>query len=410
VSIAVSPRPTLENLSERFAPVLAEIAAGAVQRERERVLPHEQVRLLAAEGFTRITVPQEFGGDGVNLHDLFALLIQLGTADSNLPQLLRAHFAFVEELLLDGDDEQQRRWFPLIVEGQVFGNATHERTSAKVGEFVTRLTPDGDDWLLQGRKFYSTGTIFADWTTVAAVLPDGGRARAVVRVDDPGVDAQDDWAGFGQRLTGSGTTVLDAVKVPAAHVHVGRASRQTPLAGFVELVLLATLAGVARAAERDAATFVRNRSRHYSQGVGTTAQNDPLVQTVVGKVSADAVAAEALVLHAASVLDLAHDAVVAGSDDVAARVDAAELATVQVQLTVVELVLRATTALFEVGGASATNTSLALDRHWRNARVLSSHNPVVFQQRVIGDHLVNGSPLTYFWDTGETREGDDPAS
>jgi alkylation response protein AidB-like acyl-CoA dehydrogenase len=102
--------------------------------------------------------------------------------------------------------------------------------------------------------------------------------------------------------------------------------------------------------------------------------------------------------------------VVAGSDDVAARVDAAELATVQVQLTVVELVLRATTALFEVGGASATNTSLALDRHWRNARVLSSHNPVVFQQRVIGDHLVNGSPLTYFWDTGETREGDDPAS
>jgi alkylation response protein AidB-like acyl-CoA dehydrogenase len=172
---------------------------------------------------------------------------------------------------------------------------------------------------------------------------------------------------------------------------VGRASRQTPLAGFVELVLLATLAGVARAAERDAATFVRNRSRHYSQGVGTTAQNDPLVQTVVGKVSADAVAAGALVLHAASVLDLAHDAVVAGSDDVAARVDAAELATVQVQLTVVELVLRATTALFEVGGASATNTSLALDRHWRNARTHTLHDPVRWKLHAVGNYYLNGA-------------------
>jgi alkylation response protein AidB-like acyl-CoA dehydrogenase len=400
MSVTASSPTTLDTLLRNFTPLFERIAEGAVHRESERILPHEPVRWLADAGFTKVTVPTEFGGDGIGLHDLFTLLIRLGTADSNLPQLLRAHFAFVEELLLDGDREQQQRWFPRIVDGEVFGNATHERTSAKVGEFVTRLTPNGDDWILQGRKFYSTGTLFADWTTVAAVLPDGQRARAVVRVEADGVDAQDDWTGFGQRLTGSGTTLLDAVEVPADHVRVGRAERETPLAGFVEVVLLATLAGIARAAERDAAAFVRRRSRHYSQGVGTTAQNDPLVQTVIGKVSSDAVAAEALVLHAASALEKAHSAIVNGRDRT--DVEAAELTTVQVQLTVVELVLRATTTLFEVGGASATDVSLALDRHWRNARVLSSHNPVIFQQRVIGDHLVNDSPLTYFWDTGQS--------
>jgi alkylation response protein AidB-like acyl-CoA dehydrogenase len=64
-------------------------------------------------------------------------------------------------------------------------------------------------------------------------------------------------------------------------------------------------------------------------------------------------------------------------------------------------VLSVTTELFEVGGASATSTSRALDRHWRNARTLSSHNPVIYQERAIGDRLLNGTGLLYFWSTGE---------
>lgn len=127
------------------------------------------------------------------------------------------------------------------------------------------------------------------------------------------------------------------------------------------------------------------------------------MQSVVGRVVADALAAEALVLHAATAIDEAHAAVVADAQDADERIDAAELRTIALQSTVVEVALRATTTLFEVGGASATDRDRALDRHWRNARTLSSHNPVVFQQRVIGDHLVNGAPLTYFWATGETR-------
>ncbi len=175
------------------------------------------------------------------------------------------------------------------------------------------------------------------------------------------------------------------------------------LPAFLQTVLLASLAGVGAAAARDAASFVRSRTRHYQHSVGATAATDPLVQSVVGRIASDAIAAEALVLDAAAAIDAAHGAIESGDDGADALIDAAELRTIALQGVVVEIVLRAATTLFEVGGASATDRDRSLDRHWRNARTLSSHNPVVFQQRVIGDHLVNGSPLTYFWATGETR-------
>lgn len=390
-------------LLARFAPLFDRIADGAVERERTRTLPHEQVRWLAEAGFTAVTVPVDAGGSGASASDLFALLIRLAEADSNLPQLLRAHFSFVEELLLDDEVVRRDQWLERIASGDVFGNASHERSTATVGRLSTHLVPDGDRWRLHGEKHYSTGTIFADWTTVTAETPDGHVVGVTVPVHEEGVDVHDDWNGFGQRLTGSGTTRFDGVSVELWQLRAERGDRRTPLPAFLQTVLLASLAGVARAAARDAVAFVRSRTRHYQHGAGKTAQRDPLVQSVVGRIAADAVAAEALVLHAAQALDDAHDAITGDASDAGLLVEAAELRTIEVQQNVVELVLRATTTLFEVGGASATDRDRALDRHWRNARTLSSHNPLVFQQRIIGDHLVNGSALQYFWATGETR-------
>jgi alkylation response protein AidB-like acyl-CoA dehydrogenase len=419
---AQGSRVALDALLRQYQPVFDRIAAGAVERERERRLPFEEVRLLADTGFTAVTVPVEHGGSGAGPADLFALLIRLAEADSNLPQLLRAHFAFVEDLLVSRAEPgfDPDAWFRRVADGQIIGNASHERSGATVGSLATRLTPDpdGDGFRLDGEKHYSTGSLFADWTTVTAATDDGRVVGVAVAVDQEGVELRDDWDGFGQRLTGSGTTRLDGVRIARDRIRVERApGRRTLLPSFLQTVLLASLAGVARATVRDAAEFVRTRTRTYEHGVGRTAAADPLVQSVVGRLSADAVAAEALVLDAAAAIERAHDAIVAegaagasGTADVDSLVDAAELRTVQAQLTVVELVLRATTTLFEVGGASATSTARALDRHWRNARTLSSHNPVVYQQRAIGDHVVNGAELTYFWSTGEARDGRDGAA
>lgn len=406
-------RPTAEDLRARFAPVLAEIAAGAVERERERRLPFAEVRALADAGFTAITVPSEHGGAGADVETLFRLLIDLGEADSNLPQLLRAHFAFANGLLLGDEEEDPSVWQRLLAGGAVFGNASHERSTARVGDLATTVTPDGEDFLISGEKAYSTGSIFADWINVTAQTPDGLRARVTVRREDPGVQVRDDWDGFGQQLTGSGSTLLDEVRVPASRVRIRGASadgRPTPQTAFLQLVLLSSLVGVGRAALRDGVDFVRSRTRVYSQGSGATAAEDPLVQAVVGRLSAKLAAAEDSVLAAARALGAAQDAVIRdhrdgtpGSERSLALIDAAELRTVQAQLTAVENVLAVTTQLFEVGGASATSRGRALDRHWRNARTLSSHNPAIYQERAIGDRLLNDSELLYFWSTGEKK-------
>ena len=389
-------------LRERFAPVIEEIAAGSPARDRERRLPHAEVRALADAGFTALTVPVAQGGHGAGIETFFRLLIDLGEADSNLPQLLRAHFSHVEELLRGERTAGSERRLEAIAAGAVFGNASHERSTATVGELATTVVPDGDGYRLDGEKHYSTGSLFADWIDVSARTPDGGRARVTVRADAPGVTLRDDWDGFGQILTGSGSSLFEAVSVPADQVRVrpaGGDGTPTTQTAFLQLVLLTSLVGVGRAAVRDAVGFVRSRTRVFSQGSGATAAQDPLVQQVVGRLSARVAAAEDAVLAAARALEVARSA---PEGEREARVDAAELRTIQAQLTVVPDVLSVTTELFEVGGASATSTSRALDRHWRNARTLSSHNPVIYQERALGDRLLNDAGLLYFWSTGET--------
>ncbi|WP_270408546.1 acyl-CoA dehydrogenase family protein [Brachybacterium paraconglomeratum] len=388
-------------LRERFAPVLEEIAEGAAERDRERRLPHAEVRALADAGFTAVTVPVAQGGHGVGTETFFRLLIDLGEADSNLPQLLRAHFSHVEELLLGELDEDARARLAEIAGGVVLGNASHERSTATVGDLITTVVPDGDGYRLDGEKHYSTGSLFADLIDVSARTADGARARVTVRADAPGVTLRDDWDGFGQILTGSGSTLFEGVQVTAEQVRVrpqGADGQPTTQTAFLQLVLLSSLVGVGRAAVRDAVGFVRSRTRVYSQGSGATAAQDPLVQQVIGRISARIAAAEDAVLAAARALEVARTA---PEEEREALIDAAELRTIQAQLTAVPDVLSVTTELFEVGGASATSTARALDRHWRNARTLSSHNPVIYQERAIGDRILNGTGLLYFWSTGE---------
>ncbi|MGP5290064.1 acyl-CoA dehydrogenase family protein [Brachybacterium tyrofermentans] len=404
---ATGPAPTYAELRERFAPVLSRIADGAAGRDRDRRLPHGEVRALAEAGFTAVTVPTAHGGSGADIETFFRLLLDLGEADSNLPQLLRAHFAFVNDLLIGSEEGDPGTWFSEIVQGAVFGNASHERSTATVGDLATTVTPAADGFRLSGEKHYSTGSIFADWINVSARTPEGRRARVTVGIADAGVTVRDDWDGFGQTLTGSGSTLFTEVRVPTDRVRVlesrgdGATTTQT---SFLQLVLLASLVGAGRAALREGIEFVRSRTRVYSQGSGATAATDPLVQQVVGRLSAKVASAQDAVLAAARALALAQDSVSAPARE--RLTDAAELRTVQAQISAVADVLSVTTELFEVGGASATSRGRALDRHWRNARTLASHNPVIYQERAIGDRLLNGTDLLYFWSTGEKRSDD----
>ena len=407
-------RSLLEELRASYGPVFEEIGLGALQRELDDVLPDQEVRRLKERGFGALRVPTRYGGRGASIPELTQLWIDLAAADSNLPQALRGHAALVEDRLWQhARGRDQRVWFDRFVDGEIAGNAWSEVGATAIDSQQTVLTaqPDGS-FRLTGSKFYTTGTIYAEWADVYARIEREGAglgqepefAIAIVDTREPEVTVTDDWDGFGQRGTGSGTTTFDGAIVAAADVlpFGERFPYQTAL---YQLNLLAVLAGIGRAAVADFVEHVRNRERNYSHANAARVRDDPQVLARIGEASAAVYAAEAATLRVAHAVQEVADLAGASAgvpEQVAAANERAEVESSAAQVVVTDLVLRLTSDLFDTLGASGTAITKGLDRHWRNARTVSSHNPRILKARVVGGHLVNGTPPPYAWAIGRT--------
>jgi alkylation response protein AidB-like acyl-CoA dehydrogenase len=394
--ISAATAPAWEDLAARFRPIFARIAEGAVAREQSRTLPYDAVAWLREAGFGAVRIPKVYGGLGATIPQLFRLLLELAEADSNVSHLFRGHFSFLEARLNIPDPAMHARWFPQIAHGVILGYAMAERTEHTGG--TARLLVENGEYFVDGTKYYSTGTIYADWIIVA-LLEGEERVSVAVPTDAPGVTRLDDWDGFGQRLTGSGTTKFDRVKIREDQIirRFGPGDfNQSYQKSFLQLVLLASAAGVGRAVVRDGIEFVRPRTRAFGIPGKSSPKDDPLVQRVLGKVSSLAFSAETLVLAIAQHLEDLYQLAQRGQAT-EAEIVATEIKAYQAQQIVLPQVLEAATLVFEVGGASATSETRRLDRHWRNARTAASHNPAIHREAAIGDHLLNGTVPDRKW-------------
>lgn len=384
---------------ERFADVLADIAATAVARDRDRTLPHDLVRRLAERGFGALRVPTEFGGSGIAVPELAELVLDLGAADSNVVQLLRTHFIFTEAIIHSPESDERSEWLRRIGRGDLFGGAYTEQNAQNQTHFSTRIESRTGRRLITGRKFYSTGSLYADWILTTGEGDDDTVEQAVVPAKADGVTLVDDWHGFGQKLTASGTTVFDAVDVtdaPQLPADLELGSYGTSVAQFWHLL---ALAGIARAAHVDVVEYVRGRARFFSQGARQLPREDALVQQVVGEVSAARHVAETLVRHSARTLG-DHGTALLGGNNSQELEDATEIEIYRAQVSVIDTVLKAVTRLFDVGGASALSVEKGWDRHWRNARTLANHNPTPYRLASIGDFDLNGASPFRQWLSG----------
>jgi alkylation response protein AidB-like acyl-CoA dehydrogenase len=382
--------------SPGLAALLEVIAAGAEARDRGEANATEAIGLAKGARLGALRLPRAAGGGGASLKELFEVVLALGEADSNVPHILRNHFAFVERSLRVPGSAKHRRWLDDVRAGRIFGLGASELGAQNIGDgsSQTRLSVDGDGFRLNGHKYYSTGNYYADILYVHATSPEGERVAAVIPADRAGVDRSDDWDGIGQRLTASGTTVLTDVRVEADEVLVlARDELKIPHdATFAQLYLTTIVAGILRSVVRDAGALLRSRGRNYYHAVAATPAEDPLLQETLGRLAATAYVAEASVLRAAEALERAYDSALAGTPDPDLFREAS-LRAAKSKVVIDELALTAATRLFDVGGASAAKQSARLDRHWRNIRTISSHNPVAYKARAIGDHTLNGAPL-----------------
>lgn len=383
----------LHSARERLAPVLARIAETALAHERAGSRPHEETRELADAGFGALRLPVEQGGGGLDVEGFFEVLVDVAAADPNQPQLWRNHIAFVEDRLAGGT-ERDAAWLARIADGAVIGGAWSETGTASIlGE--TRLERVDGVLRLNGTKYYSTGAIYADAVGVLALAEDGALRLALVDAGAEGLELVDDWGGFGQRATGSGTTRLHDVVV-ADDAVLEFTDRFVSQEAVYQLVLLAALAGITRAVRSDAVSAVVARTRSYPHGLAERPRDDAQVQQVVGRLAAYAGLAEASVARGARAIDAVLRAAHAG-DDVQPAARYAAVVVYEAQIAVTDAALQASTLLFDALGSSGVQGSVALDRHWRNARTLTSHNPRIYKERVLGDHYLNGTdPLDLY--------------
>jgi alkylation response protein AidB-like acyl-CoA dehydrogenase len=389
--------PVIRPGSAELTELLARISAGAEERERELTAPFEPISWIKEAGLGRLRIPVEEGGGGASLRELFATLIALAEADSNVAHILRTHYWFVEQQLVSADPDARARGIALLNSGALVGNGFSEQSTRPVGlYFDTAFTPDpSGGYRLNGTKYYSTGTLYSDYTQIWAAAPDGRIAGAVIPIDRQGVTIEDDWDGFGQRLTGTGTTRLSDVHVAEdEYFDLGEPDGEQPPTyngAFLQLYLQAVTAGVLRSVRNDAVALAKRRARNFSHAaVPQSPSDDRQVLQVVGEIAASAFAAEAIVLIAAERLQDAYDSVVDGAPTAEAA-EAAQLAAAEAKVAVDGFSYATAAKLFDVGGASATQSIYNLDRHWRNVRTISTHNPTFLKASAIGDNIANGA-------------------
>lgn len=390
---AFAEEPLGGTVAERLArlpQIVADLQRADAAAERERVLQYDAVQRLRHAGILSLRVPARYGGPGGSVRDVLGAVIQIARGSSNVAQALRPHFGFAERLLSNRATEVERvHWFPRFTEGLVFGNAITDGHGRSPSSAQTRVIADADGVLrLNGYKFYSTGTLFADLIAVSAVDADGLDVQVIVPADREGVELYDDWDGFGQRATASGgTRFTDVVVHPFEVTTVSDGKHLGHGTTFLQLYLAAVTAGIAAAVADDAVTYVRTRARPAAHSLADAASGDPFVLQAVGDIAADAAAAGALVLAAADRIDALVDG---GRENDAEALAELAVEVAKAQQVAERLALGAAARLFDTGGASATARALNLDRHWRNVRTIASHNPLAYKSYAAGNYAVNG--------------------
>lgn len=385
-----------DNEALQAAHALAAVAREhAAKRDQQRKLPWSQLEAFTQSGLGSISVPREFGGPQVSYVTLAEVFAIISAADPALGQIPQNQVGILNLIQSTATHAQKEQLFSSVLQGWRIGNAGPERGSKNTLDLKARITTDGDEVVINGQKFYSTGALFAHWIAVKALNEDSKQVIAFVRRGTPGLRVVDDWSGFGQRTTASGTVLLNDVRVDADLVVDNWRINESPnIQGAVSQLIQAAIdLGIAREAIADTISFVRERSRPWIDAKVERNSDDPYVIADIGKLSIELHAAHALLRKAGRVLDEVSAKPI--DAQAAAR---ASIAVAEAKVLSTELSLLASEKLFELAGSRASLAEFNLDRHWRNARVHTLHDPVRWKYHVIGAYRLNGTlPARHSW-------------
>ncbi len=368
---------------------------GRNERDQQRLLPFAEVYAFSEKGLGGIRIPKSFGGAFVSNKTLAHVFRIINKADSSLGQIPQNQIALLNMIDIMGTNEQKHFIFNEILKGKRLANGGPERHTKDTKTLNTTLIEENGHLFVNGEKFYSTGSSFAHWLAIKAVHPEGYVVLTIIDRQADGVEVIDNWNGFGQRTTSSGTVKLTHVEVnPLLVFDERKLANQTNYRGaFSQLIQVAIDVGIAEAALEDTLSAVK-KARPIADAQVEKASFEHYTLQEVGKSVVLLDAAILLLDEAAEYLDKL-DALDTVTDEQAAK---ASILVAEAKVYANDAALHISEKLFELGGSRSSLSIHNLDQHWRNARVHTLHDPVRWKLHALGDYYLNHAlPARHAW-------------
>jgi len=380
---------------DRFAEILGaadrvalELRSTAAERDRANETPRAEVELLRRDELLQVLEPVQYGGSGLRYAQAAQIVRRIARGDTSIAHLLGYHYAQTRIATLFGTPEQADAQSRRNGERRLFwGGVQNPRGGSDVV-----LTRDGDGFRLNGHRTFASGASLGDHLSITAIFED-----KLVFVSLPGgregFNALQNWDNIGQRLTDSGGVELNNVRVERSEVlgpdPIGE-GELTPYLTLVtphwQLAFVNFYVGTAEGAITEALDWTRSNAAPWETSGVERATDDAYILQTVGEIISEVRGAALLADRAGEALQAALDFGPGLSAD--QRADAA-VAIYEAKVVATKVALDATTRLFEIQGARATTAAYGFDRHWRNVRTHTVHDPVAYKAREVGDWALN---------------------
>lgn len=255
------------------------LAGDMIARDRDARFDRAAWQRCADFGVLGMPIPQEYGGMGLGLSDLLAVMEGLGrgTRDQGLLFSLNAHlWTNSIPILLHGTDEQRRRYLPRLCDGTLIGanGASEPDAGSDIFGLRTRATRDGDDYVLNGTKTFVTNApvadLFVTYATVNPVLGPMGITAFVIEGNTPGLVVSKKLDKMGLRTSPMAQVTLDNCRVPVRQ-RLGREGRGVAIfecsMEWERGCILASCLGVMERQLEDCVEYARTR-KQFGKAIG----------------------------------------------------------------------------------------------------------------------------------------------
>lgn len=356
----------------------------AVLRDAERILPFDEVEAFSQSGLWAITIPRQYGGAEVSSHTVAKIIALFSGVDGSIGQIPQNHFYALEVLRNTGTEQQKKKLYSEVLQGARFGNALAEFKTKTAAQKYTQISQTEHGYVVNGEKFYCTGSLFAHRIPTLVRDAEEREYLAFISADAQGLQRINDWSGFGQKTTGSGTVKFNQVFVESEYViRFDTAFSEPTLVGpFAQIMHAAIETGIARAAFEETIERVK-KARAWIDANVERADQDALTIYELGRVAADVRASEVLLKQAAQSIDAAKP------QPTVENIAKASLDVAKVRAHSTETALKASSKLIELAGSRGSQRADGLDRHWRNVRVYTLHDASRWKYYFIGNYVLN---------------------